>query len=320
MSGHAAFLQGTGWDGASRTPMTSDAGDRRYWRLTRGDGATAVLMEAPVAVSEAARRQFTAFRRIGAWLRAQGLSAPCEVKADAGQGLMLLEDLGQTSLSHLLDQGAPDAREAYLAAVDCLADVAGAADPPELPQPIAGGVAEMLTPLSDAIGGIADLQAGIEAALDAIPSPPVLSLRDIHGDNLMWLPARRGPARIGLLDFQDAVLLPDGYDLASLFDDPRREVPAEWRAAGLTRYAAARGQDPDDLARRVALLSVLRNLRILAIFHRLSAEAGRARYGAHIPRTRHLIDRAAAHPGLHRLAPSVAEVLRRTTGWGDVAA
>jgi aminoglycoside/choline kinase family phosphotransferase len=64
-------------------------------------------------------------------------------------------------------------------------------------------------------------------------------MRDVHGDNLIWRPRPAGLLRIGLLDFQDALVLPDGYDLASLLDDPRREVPETWRGAPDRHYAAA---------------------------------------------------------------------------------
>ena len=69
--------------------------DRSYLRLHRADGATAILMQAPVATSDAAARQFAAFRRVGDWLRGRGLAAPTELAAESAAGLLLLEDLGE---------------------------------------------------------------------------------------------------------------------------------------------------------------------------------------------------------------------------------
>jgi aminoglycoside/choline kinase family phosphotransferase len=50
-------------------------------------------------------------------------------------------------------------------------------------------------------------------------------LRDYHSPNLLWLPERQGVARVGLLDFQDAVLGPPAYDLGSLLLDARGAIP-----------------------------------------------------------------------------------------------
>ena len=66
--------------------------------------------------------------------------------------------------------------------------------------------------------------------------------------------------------FQDALVLPEGYDLASLVDDPRRTVPEAWRDDLIRAHAAARGLSEADMSRRVDLLSLQRNLRILGIF------------------------------------------------------
>ncbi|MBF9061460.1 phosphotransferase, partial [Rhodobacterales bacterium HKCCSP123] len=150
--------------------------------------------------------------------------------------------------------------------------------------------------------------------------PPVLALRDYHADNLIWLPAREGPARIGLLDVQDAVALPLGYDLASLLDDPRRDVPETVRSALTRWFAATQGLDPGAAAARLATLSLLRNLRILGIFRRLSTEGGKPRYAAFLPRTGRLVDRAAAHPALAALHAPVARLRALSAHWPEAAA
>ena len=170
-------------------------------------------------------------------------------------------------------------------------------------------------------GALADLQPLMVAALAAhADGHPVLSLRDYHGDNLILLPDRPGPARIGLLDFQDAVALPLGYDLASLVDDPRRDIPADWRTALIARFAASHGLPQDRALARIATLSLLRNLRILGIFHRLAGQGAKPQYRAFLPRTGALIDRAVAHPALGALRPAVAELRALTAPWAAGAA
>jgi aminoglycoside/choline kinase family phosphotransferase len=165
-------------------------------------------------------------------------------------------------------------------------------------------------------GKLSDLQPMLAAALARYADgAPVLSLRDYHGDNLIWQPKGQGVARIGLLDFQDAVALPLGYDLASLVDDPRRDVPAPWRAEVIARFALAHDMPLDVAEARIATLSLLRNLRILGIFHRLAGVGGKPQYRGFLPRTGALIDRAVAHPALTALRAPVAELRALTAAW-----
>ena len=150
--------------------------------------------------------------------------------------------------------------------------------------------------------------------------PDTLVLRDYHVDNLMVVDGRDGVAGCGLLDFQDALVMPDGYDLASLLDDPRRIVPEIWRDDLITRYAVARGTGRAEMARRVALLSLQRNLRILGIFRRLATERGRPSYARFLPRTRILLKRATDHRDLGKLRPLINELLAQTAHWQTEAA
>jgi aminoglycoside/choline kinase family phosphotransferase len=309
-----------GWAGAAAERIPADAGDRRYTRLSRPDGARAVLMQAPVETSPQAAAQFIAFRRIGQWLRDLGLGAPAEIWVDAGRGLLLLEDLGPLSFAALLDAGDPAAETAYASAVDMLAHVAGADAPCGLDAPGPEALAAMIAPTLAALpGDVAEatgLAPALSEALTALSgAAPVVALRDVHAENLIWRPDRTGLARVGLLDFQDALLLPDGYDLASLLDDPRRDVPLAWRAALIGRYAEARGMPAAAMAARVDLLSLLRNLRIHGIFRRLETGGGRPRYARFQPRVRALIARTVECPGLDRLRDPVHRLLDATVQW-----
>lgn len=325
MSGENGFLEAAGWGDAKRQRIPSDASDRRYIRIRRGDGTRAVLMRAPVAASDRARAQFEAFRRIGAWLRGLGLAAPEEFAVSDASGLMLLEDLGETALSHLLERHAAEAPVAYGAAVEVLARIAAAPPPEGLPRPDAGALAAMIDVTLDRVAADRAWTDGFRAALrDALGAmeteAPAVSLRDVHGDNLIWRPHLFGVSRIGLLDFQDALILPDGYDVASLLDDPRRTVPSDWRDELIAAYAARRGHDPGVLRHRVELLSLQRNLRIMGIFRRLDRDEGRGAYARFQPRTRTLVARAAARPGLEALRPFVDDLLARTAHWQEAAA
>jgi aminoglycoside/choline kinase family phosphotransferase len=136
-------------------------------------------------------------------------------------------------------------------------------------------------------------------------------LRDYHSPNLMWLPNRTGIARVGLLDFQDAVMGSPAYDLASLLQDARVEVPEMMEMALLSRYVRARlkdgGFDAPAFAKLYATLAAQRASKILGIFARLDRRDGKPQYLRHLPRVWTYLQRALAHPALAALRTWYAE-------------
>jgi aminoglycoside/choline kinase family phosphotransferase len=130
-------------------------------------------------------------------------------------------------------------------------------------------------------------------------------LRDYHSPNLMWLPNRAGVARIGLLDFQDAVMGSPAYDVASLLQDARIDVPETTEVALLSRYVRARLKDPGfdapTFAKLYATLAAQRASKILGIFARLDKRDGKPQYLRHLPRVWTYLQRALAHPALEPL-------------------
>ncbi len=123
----------------------------------------------------------------------------------------------------------------------------------------------------------------------------------------MWLPGRAGLQRVGLLDFQDALSGPAAYDLVSLLQDARLDLPEALEAELLARYCAARaasdGEFSSDAFRTLyATLGAQRNSKILGIFARLAKRDGKRGYLTHIPRVARYLERNLAHPALARLA------------------
>jgi aminoglycoside/choline kinase family phosphotransferase len=130
-----------------------------------------------------------------------------------------------------------------------------------------------------------------------------LVLRDYHVDNLMLLPDRSGVQGCGLLDFQDAVCGPPSYDLVSLLDDARRDVPADLRRRMTERYIAAfPSLDRAPFLQSAAILAAQRNCKILGIFTRLWRRDGKPRYLVHLPRIWRLLERELTHPALTPVA------------------
>ena len=300
------FLASVDWRGAKRVPLAADASFRCYVRLIEGD-RRAVLMDAPPP-----QENIRAFIHMARYLRDRGLSAPAVLAADEMGGFALLEDLGDDLYLRVLDDGA-DAELLYTAAVDLLVALQAGALPKGVPPYDETRLLDearlfidwYLPALSGAEVAREDRQAFAalwREALDDLAEQPVVPvLRDYHADNLMWLADRRGIARVGLLDFQDAVIGPPAYDLVSLLEDARRDVEAPLAEAMIARFVAATRADEATFRRAYAVLGAQRNIKIMGIFTRLWRRDGKARYLDMIPRVWRHLERDLGHPALTRL-------------------
>ena len=134
-------------------------------------------------------------------------------------------------------------------------------------------------------------------------APRTWVMRDFHSPNIIWLGDRTGILRVGIIDFQDAVLGPAAYDLVSLLQDARIDVAEQLELTLLTRYIKARraadGQfDPASFAELYAIMSAQRNTRLLGTFARLNRRDGKPQYLRHQPRIWTYLSRSLAHPAL----------------------
>ena len=134
-------------------------------------------------------------------------------------------------------------------------------------------------------------------------APRTWVLRDFHSPNLIWLAERSGIARVGVIDFQDTVLGPASYDVVSLLQDARIDVPESLELALLSRYIKARraqdaGFDAAGFAELYAIMSAQRNTRLLGTFARLNRRDGKPHYLRHQPRIWTYLNRSLAHPAL----------------------
>ncbi len=306
------FLANTDWSDAARATLAGDASNRRYLRLTRADGSTAVLMDAPPERGEDVRP----FLRIADHLRSLGLSAPAILARDAGTGLLLLEDLGDALFARVLEDRPDREAQLYTAATELLADLHRHDPPPDLatygPEVMADRAALALDWYAggaDAATRAAFVEA-IASDLSHLATPlDVLVQRDYHAENLLWLPDRAGIARVGLLDFQDAMKGHRAYDLVSLLQDARRDVPRETEQAMIARYLDRTGLDAAGFQAAYHALGAQRNLRILGVFARLGLRDGKPRYLHLMPRVWGYLMRDLAHPDLARMRRLVESAL-----------
>ena len=142
-----------------------------------------------------------------------------------------------------------------------------------------------------------------EAIADVVAAPPVLTLRDYHSPNLIWLSQRDGLSRVGIIDFQDAVLGHPAYDVASLLQDARVTVPPDLELRLLGLYAKLRrdadpGFDMAAFAKAYAILGAQRATKILGIFARLDKRDRKPQYLVHLPRLQAYLRKNLAHPAL----------------------
>ena len=276
------------------------------------------------ACARLAAGSIEAFVACAGYLRSRGLSAPRIVDADPASGLAVLEDLGDDLYARLIEGGA-DETALYQAAIDALIVLHAAAPPARLeadgfswPLLAYDGLALKtgsdlflewwpkyagLEPFgSAAIAEWESLWAIVRARGEAGAVGPqgVFAHRDYHAENLLWLPRREGVGRVGMLDFQDAVRTHPAWDLLSLLQDARRDVPPALEAAMLDRYLAARPElDRLSFLADYRALAALNATRILGpIFARQVVHFGRPRYKAFMPRTWRYLERNLADPSL----------------------
>jgi len=331
------LIDAAGFGPARRRRIKGDASTRSYERLALS-GTSVILMNAPPrpdgppvknglsysAIAHLAEnmRPYVALAR---YLHDKGFSTPELVAADIESGLLLIEDLGSKGIV----AGDPPAaiEERYAVAIDVLVALHAMDLPAKLP--VAPRI-EYQLPAYDIDAYMIEVELMLDwylplrgalllaaariqfetlwqAALqEIIAAPKTWVLRDFHSPNLLWLPERRGIARIGLLDFQDAVLGPHAYDVASLLMDARADVSEALELALLSRYAVGRSGanspfDPATFARHYVTLGAQRATKILGIFARLDRRDGKPEYLKHLPRVWRYLNRALAHPSLAAL-------------------
>jgi len=309
------FLQGTDWTETQMAPLAGDASNRRYMRIHRG-AETAVLMDAPKERGE----DVCPFVQIAQHLASLGLSAPRILAKDVEQGFLLLEDLGDDLFARVIPHRPNCEAELYGAATDALVHLHD--------QPLLDGLAQydpaMMADMAalsfewyagdtDSLRRAAAHAAMLAALAEHASDASVLIQRDYHAENLLWLPDRSGIARVGLLDFQDAMRGHPAYDLVSLLQDARRDVPVEIERDMIARYLDRSGADAAAFDAAYHVLGAQRNLRIVGVFARLCLRDGKAHYIDLIPRVWSYLERDFAHPALAPLAPLIIGALPAPT-------
>lgn len=297
------FLDSIGWGEAHILPLAGDASFRRYFRVVDHD-RSAILMDAPPPHEDP-----RPFLQVARWLTERGFAAPVIYGEDLGEGLVLLQDFGDARMRETADVAPESELRLYEAAIDVLIrlrDHAPAEDiGPYSPSQYHREARLLPEWYCAALGVEPDMDwynDAWNAVLDHVLEghTPVTVLRDYHAENIMLI-GEESAETLGLLDFQDALSGHPAYDLVSLLQDARRDVPVELEIAMLDRYKRITGEgDAFDIAYHV--LGAQRNAKIVGIFTRLWQRDGKPRYPGLCPRVWRYLDRDLAHPALKPVA------------------
>ena len=338
----SAFLDGQpAWTGARVAYLQGDASSRGYARLRHG-ARTVLLMDAPrqpdgppirdgksysriACLAEDMVRPFVA---IGTVLRTAGLGAPGVLAADLDAGLLLVEDLDDRLFGRQIAVGASQA-ELWRAAVDALVRLRRVPVPPELPLPDGSSyrlprrdraafeieielLLDWLWPELKGAPATEDVRAEFRAVwapiIDRLLAlPGGWFLRDYHSPNLVWMPEREGAARVGILDFQDALNEHFSFDLVSLLQDARVDVPEALECELIDYYCAQVAAhepafDRAEFESAYADFGAQRNTRLLGLWARLLRRDRKPHYLQHLPRTWGYLARSLRHVTLAPLA------------------
>ncbi|MGF9695072.1 tRNA (adenosine(37)-N6)-threonylcarbamoyltransferase complex ATPase subunit type 1 TsaE [Rhizobium sp. 0TCS1.26] len=339
------FLTENGHGADRRRYLTGDASLRAYETLMRSDGTQFVLMDWPrhpegppvldgkpyPKVAHLAE-EVLPFVAIARYLQDCGLRAPGVLAADYENGLLVLEHLGEAGV---LDERGQPIAERYQAAVECLAHLHGAPVVREIPvtaehlhtvpdfDPVAMKIETRLIldwylPWKRGGRSATDLERQRyseiwDGLIDRLRSSERhLLLRDYHSPNLIWRQADQDLSRVGLIDFQDAMIGPTAYDVASLVQDARVTIPPALGEDLLNRYLTLRhaqqtGFDEDAFRTAFAIMSAQRNCKLAGLWVRLKQRDGKPGYLKHMPRTMTYLATALAHPALAPLREWMAE-------------
>ncbi|MFN7662798.1 MAG: aminoglycoside phosphotransferase family protein [Alphaproteobacteria bacterium] len=306
------FLKQYGWADKPCVFLAGDCSERKYYRLGSEVTGFILLMDAPPPAEK-----LEDFIKIGSLLSDLGLSVPEVIAYDLDQGLALIEDFGDTSYSRSLTSRAASSEELYTLATQVLIDIHKKFDPQkpgfsfpsyslELYLKEINLCLEWYYPSAYSIPLPSEAVEKWDSIWIRLLKPQIkvdtLVLRDFMVDNLMYLKKRDGIQRCGLLDFQDAVLASKAYDLVSLLEDARYDVPKNIQDKMINLYMDAfPGLNKEQFLESYYVLGVQRSTKILGIFTRMYKRYNKARYLAHLPRVWKWIEQDLNHPSLTEL-------------------
>jgi N-acetylmuramate 1-kinase len=330
-----AFLKQKGWGKATRVFLDGDASSRRYERLQQGS-SRAILMDMPTRPDGPPVKDgkpYSAIAHLAEGLRSvvaindflveKGYGAPRILACDIAEGLALIEDFGDAVFGKLRAEK-QSMEMPMMAAIEVLSDIAGRNWPAQFEMRdksiytmnsydeeaqlievdlLTSWFFPYVKSKSPGESQVSKFHQLWAAALKFTrPTKPVWVLRDFHSPNLIWRPEQSGIKKVGLIDTQDALLGHPAYDLVSLLQDARIDIPVEEEARLFNSYLEMRGKQAsistEEFGQAYAILGAQRATKILGIFARLAKRDGKLVYLKHMPRVSGYLKRNLQHPAL----------------------
>lgn len=330
-----SFLAKSGLAHAERRYLLGDASARGYETLSTGSDTPLILMNSPynpggpilrdgktymqIAHLSQSVNAFVALDRL---LASKGFKVPQIHAEDLEHGFLIIENLGNEGI---LDENGAPIFERYEAAARLLARLHQFSWSQNVP--VGDGSAHLLhhfdrdammievellsdwyVPRLNNAPINADLKQDYIAAWDKVFSQlksveESLLLRDVHSPNILWQSHKTGMDRVGLIDFQDAMIGPAAYDVASLIMDARVTIDPGMQDLLLAAYVEERRDgnatfDETGFKKAFAIMAAQRNAKILGIFVRLDERDGKPFYLKHLPRILTYLERVIDHPAL----------------------
>ena len=289
--------------------IETDASFRKYYRIS---GNNTLIMDAPYENGESVK----SFHLIDKILLEMGISAPTIHSIDENNGFILLEDLGDQIFSRILND--ENEYALYQNAIGVLAHIylesnEKTFNKKEIPFYSIDKLLEESNLFCDWFMEkhcqikltnkekleYQEILKKIFKGIDSTSSS--LVLRDYHVDNLILLKDRKGISQVGVIDFQDAVIGSNIYDLVSLLEDVRRPITVQLKEQLIEEYIYITNYDRKKLFKEMRFFSVQRNLKIIGIFSRL-------KYRDQKPKYMELINNAWNFINLHLEDPSFIEL------------
>lgn len=328
------FLDVSGYGDARRRHLSGDASARAYETISTHGHTPMILMDAarhkpgPILEDGKYYQQLAhiaedciPFVAIDRDLRAKGFSAPDIYESDLDAGILLIEDLGRDGV---LDADGKPIAARYIESARMLAALHAHKVTPKIG--VGDGIVHTVPDFDRRAMKIEtrllldwylpwkrgeqasdaerqDYAAVWDGLIDLLSiSETNLLLRDFHSPNIIWREQETGLKRIGLIDFQDAMIGPTAYDVASLTQDARVTVEPALTAQMLEAYITARQAngtfDKDTFMRDWHIMSAQRNCKLVGIWVRLMQRDGKPGYMKHMPRTFAYLETALTHPAL----------------------
>ena len=304
------FLLNSDLINIERIQLKKDASHRQYERIIKSNGDTLIFMDAPPD-----KEKVIPFINVANFLLKNNLSAPEIILSDVENGFLILEDFGDASYSNVMSSTKKDLYEIdeivmYNKAIDTLVHLHKVSyDDCDLEcydeEMLLSESMRFIEFYIEVLNGESISQSlkseyiliwkHLLSITNSLNS--VVVLRDYHADNLMWLEERVGIKKVGLLDFQDAVIGSPAYDLVSLLEDARRDVDQKIVDKMIQRYLNAFPEySRKEFMAVYSILAAQRNLKIIGVFARLASVYNNKYYLTLLPRVWRNLNNDLKHP------------------------